>query len=218
MTKLLNKFLIVLSAIIFFSGLYLYFSDSLKSEAVVSSSGSLSSGNVTPTVVSSKKEKIAEQTAFINTLLSLNVIKIDTSLFSNKAFSMLKDNSVKIELDPNSVGRPNPFLLTGTETITQTTTTVETPKIVTVEPTSITEKSVVLNGRVNESTPSSVYFEYGLSEDKLDKKTSSAKLSLIGDFNTSVTGLKTKTTYFTRAVSKINTEFIYGEIISFTTN
>lgn len=217
MIKINNKFLIVSAIIIIFSGFYLYFSNELKSEAAITTSANTASSTKNVGNIISQKDKIVSDTAFINTLLSLKKIKIDTSLFSNKAFTILRDNSVQISLDNNSVGRPNPFLLMGAESV-DTTSQVVLPDVSTNDPTLITEKSVVLNGRVNQENTTSVYFEYGTNETTLDKTTKPAKQSLIGDFNVSVTGLITKTTYFARAAAKINGKIIYGEIINFTTN
>ena len=217
MIKINNKFLIVSAILIIFSGFYLYFSNELESEAAITTSSNsvTSSKSISSTI--SQKDKIVSDTAFINTLLSLKKIKIDTSLFSNKAFTILRDNSVQITLDNNSVGRPNPFLLMGAES-TNTTPQIVLPDVSTNNPTLITEKSVVFNGRVNQENATSVYFEYGINETTLDKTTKPAKQSLIGDFNVGVTGLTAKTTYFTRAAAKINGKIIYGEIINFTTN
>lgn len=47
-------------------------------------------------------------TAFLTTLLSLNKIKVDTTIFKNPIFTRLKDNTVPI-LNEGGVGRPNPF-------------------------------------------------------------------------------------------------------------
>lgn len=48
-------------------------------------------------------------TAFLSTLLSLNKIKIDRTIFQSPAFSQLQDNTVPISNDGGVVGRPNPF-------------------------------------------------------------------------------------------------------------
>lgn len=48
-------------------------------------------------------------TAFLSTLLSLNKIKIDGSLFKTPAFSKLQDNTVPISNEGGVIGRPNPF-------------------------------------------------------------------------------------------------------------
>jgi hypothetical protein len=218
MIKLTNKFLIFLVIVIIFIGGYLYFSNGSKSEAATTSpDGSLSSTTATDAsfVTSSTSpvsEKIASDIAFISKLASLNKIKIDTSLFSNKLFTKLTDNNIEIEA--GAVGRSNPFALIG---LNETKGTVIVSQVITKDATQITDKSAILNGTVSESTATSVYFEYGTNE-ALGNITGPLKQSLIGGFNTIITGLTSKTTYLYRAVSKINNVLVYGDIISFKTN
>ncbi|MCX6753260.1 MAG: hypothetical protein NTW62_02880 [Candidatus Nomurabacteria bacterium] len=45
---------------------------------------------------------------FITTLLNVNNIKLDDGIFSNPAFSTLKDSTIELVSDGNE-GRPNPF-------------------------------------------------------------------------------------------------------------
>ena len=213
MIKILNKILIFLVIVIIFSGMFLYFSNTSKSEAATSkttdsalSSTTTISGN---TGVDSKR--IAIDTAFISKLTSLTSIKIENSLFSNKSFLILKDNNIDIKLE--SVGRVNPFATIGSDVV-KTTTSSE--QVVTNEPTQITASSVVLNGTVSETSSNNVYFEYGNTE-TLGKTTNMLKQSLIGGFTSNISGLTSKTKYFYRAVSKINNSLVYGEIISFST-
>ncbi|MEA3399023.1 MAG: hypothetical protein U9R00_00730 [Patescibacteria group bacterium] len=49
-----------------------------------------------------------EDLTFLSTLLSLNNITIDLSLFSNESFKSLEDNTVQISKE-EEVGRNNPF-------------------------------------------------------------------------------------------------------------
>ena len=218
MIKLTNKFLILLVIIIIFIGGYLYFSNGLKSEAATTSpDGSLSSttavnASITTSSTSPINEKIASDIAFISKLASLNSIKIDTSLFSNKLFTKLTDNNIDIETGP--VGRLNPFALIGLD---GAKSTVIASQVTTKDATQVTDKSAVLNGIVSDPTATSVYFEYGLDQ-TLGSTTGLLKQSLIGGFNTIITGLTSKATYLYRAVSKINNVLVYGDIISFKTN
>lgn len=51
----------------------------------------------------------ASSTSFISTLLSLNKIKIDPTLFKNPFFLKLQDNTVSVKNESGVVGRTNPF-------------------------------------------------------------------------------------------------------------
>ncbi len=97
-----HKFLIWILVLALIVVAYLYFSKSMKSEASEDSSLNSSLGDI-----SSEDSQIAQDTAFLSTLSSLMSIKIDTSIFKNKSFLSLKDNSVK--LDTPVAGRTNPF-------------------------------------------------------------------------------------------------------------
>lgn len=113
MKKTYNKFLIISTTFLLIGGVYLYFSNDLNSKTIVpiaygSSLASSTEGDVsTITTATSASEKISSDIAFLSALTSLNRIKIDTSLFENKFFMELKDNSIKIE--PVTPGRINPF-------------------------------------------------------------------------------------------------------------
>lgn len=60
-------------------------------------------------IIGQSSEEIKNNTSFLTTLLSLNKITIDPTLFSTTAFKSLKDNTVEIVSD-GVVGRPNPFI------------------------------------------------------------------------------------------------------------
>lgn len=218
MTKLINKFFILLVITAIFIGGYLYFSNGQKSEAATTSSdGALSSttaadASLVAGFTSPVSEKIASDIAFISKLASLNKIKIDISIFSNPLFTKLTDNN--IEIAPSAIGRLNPFALIG---LNSTKGTIVAPVVTTKDATQVTNNSALLSGIVSESTATSVYFEYGTNE-ALGNITGSLKQSLIGGFNTIVTDLTSKTTYFYRAVSKVNDVLVYGDVMSFKTN
>ncbi|MBP6931505.1 MAG: hypothetical protein KBD48_01765 [Candidatus Pacebacteria bacterium] len=96
MSKTLKIFLIV--AIVLIVGFAVYYFSASSEESTLSKTG------VAPTVSSTEST-----TAFLSTLLSLNKIKIDASLFQHPTFSKLQDNTVPISNDGGVVGRPNPF-------------------------------------------------------------------------------------------------------------
>ena len=208
-----NKFLIVLAIAIMLGGLcIIYSSKGLNASAATDSS--LSSSITDTALPSSADDKIAEDTAFLSTLVSLKTINIDASLFSDASFNALNDNTVK--LNPVSPGRANPFAAIDAAALNNTSVSVS--PVVTNQPTQVTDKTAILNGAVNSASGvASVYFEYGPTA-SLGKSTSPAKQSLVGTFITSISGLTSKTTYFYRADAKINGNLVSGDTVSFTTN
>ncbi len=208
MNKSYHKIFIIFSILIILGGVYSYFSDTIVSEASLSSS-------LVPSISkdssNSSKTKITLDIAFISTLDSLKQININTTLFMSKAFQSLNNNTVKLE-DITS-GRVNPFapitqLIQNTPTISQVTTN---------KPLEIKNKTAVLNGVVENTTKvTDAYFEYGPT-DKLGQKTSPVTVSLIGMFISNITRLKPETNYFYKACAKINDALFCGDIISFNT-
>jgi len=210
MNKTYHKFLIIFSILVIIGGVYFYFSNSLMSEASLSSSLD-SSGFVDGAVLGD--DKIALDIAFISTLTSLNKIEIDTTLFENKSFRNLNDNTVKLE--PSVSGRINPFAPITSGSFSNR---VASSPVTTSAPLEIKTKTAVLSGIVNNTAEAlNPYFEYGTTE-KLGQKTSQATVSLIGTFIANVTELTSKTTYFYKACAKINGALVCGEVVSFNTN
>lgn len=216
MRRTYNTFLIAFSIALLFLGAYIYFSHGLSVQAASSlGESSLTSDNATTPAQEfsgSTDAKIATDTAFLATLTSLTKIRIDTSLFSNVAFQKLQDNTVVLEKpDP---GRENPFAPidgNGGDTV------VAAP-VVTNEALQITAKSAVLSGTITNPTGvSATYFEYGPTP-TFGKVTTNSAPSLIGTYVMTITKLAPKTTYFYRAVAKINGIPLYGEVVSFSTN
>jgi hypothetical protein len=219
MKKIFNKFLIVVVIVIFTGGVYLSYSNDLVSGPFVkvanASSLSSSTGFISSALSSlSSSDKISSDIAFLTTLTSLKKITIDTSLFSDKSFISLRNNSVKI--DPVIPGRSNPFSPIGVNN--KTTSTVSTPKVITDQPTGLTDKSVVFNGTINVANDTAnTYFEYGTTKN-LGTVTPIIQPSLVGTFIKNVLGLTPKTDYFYRACAKINNIANCGEVVLFTTN
>jgi len=217
--KTFNKFLIVFVTVLFIGGVYSYSSTGVNSGPFVkvaqgsslesSASGALAS-TTTPVVTSTGS--VSSDTAFLASLMSLNRIKIDTSIFTNKAFMALVNNSVKIDkVDP---GRTNPFSPISTVVVASVTPVA---KVVTDPATTITDKSVILNGTINSTSGvTDAYFEYG-DTTNLSLTTPLVKPSLVGTFIKNVLGLTPKTDYFFRSCAKINGVATCGDVASFTT-
>jgi hypothetical protein len=191
-------------------GGYSYVHKDLRSEAAADSPLT-SSLDTTAVTLNSGSQKAAEDIAFLEKLDSLTKIKIDVSLFADKAFGLLVNN--KIKLEPIPFGRVNPFSPTSkTEQIVKPVISLSTDPA-----TLITTKSAVLNGSLSGATTTNIYFEYGIDQ-TLGKVTPKVMASLTGTFASNLTLLNSGTNYFFRAVANINGSMYYGEIISFSTN
>lgn len=214
MKKIYNKFLIISSIAIFLGGSYIYFMNDLTKGGIVPTvygSALASSTGVTDTGAGNNTAN--NDTAFLTTLMSLNAIKIDTTLFSNDAFNKLQSNAVKIE--QVAPGRVNPFA--PIDIVQINTNAIAIPKVVTDQPNLITDKAVVFNGTINTvAGVTDTYFEYGQTAN-LGTVTTPVKQSLVGTFIKNVLGLTSKTNYFYKACAKVNNIALCGEVVSFTT-
>lgn len=211
-----HKFLIVSTVALMLGGAYLHFSNDINSTGdmlpVAYGSSLSSSVGVESSETNVQNEKISADVAFLTTLASLKKIKIDTTIFENKSFNKLENNAVKIE--KVTAGRKNPFAPIGSY---EATSSSVVSKVVTDLPTQITEKSVVLNGTINESGAKDTFFEYGTTAE-LGVVTPVVKQSLVGTFIKNVLGLSPKTDYFYKACAKVNNTTLCGDVVSFTTN
>lgn len=219
MHKKYNKFLIISFIIVSIFGVYSYFYNDLRSEAATAVdeedsplTSSLDTTTTAPKTVTTSNQ-VTEDTAFLMKLVSLTKIKIDTSLFTNKAFQLLVDNNIKLEAVP--YGRTNPFSPT-TNSVTNTNNKI-TFLLKTNPATLVTSKSAILNGSIEGATSDNIYFEYGTTE-TLGKVTPKVIPSLVGNFASNLIGLTSKTTYFFRAAAFVNGTLTLGEIMSLTTN
>ncbi len=210
MNKIYHKFLVLFSIFIIIGGVYLYFSDSLTSEASLStipgSSLAVDSGG------SNYGSQIESNISFISTLASLTRINIDTSFFSNKAFQNLRNNTVT--LDIGEYGRVNPFAPISDM---NNSSAPLSSNVTTNIPAEVKSTSTVLSGSIiNMNGLSDAYFEYGTTN-KLGKKITSENVSLIGVFVANISDLKPQTTYFYKSCAKINKVTTCGDVVSFNT-
>ncbi len=210
-----NKLLIVVAVALLVGGVYMYFSNGLSVQAADSSSSLVSSNTSSSSngnaVTGTGDQQIAEDTAFLETLTSLTKINIDPSLFSDKSFQALNDNTVVLE--QVTPGRPNPFA-----PIDTTGGAVVVSPVITNDATQITARTAILNGATsNLQGVTSTYFEYGPTP-TLGRVTPPVSQSLIGSFVSNISGLTSGTTYFYRAAAKANGSILYGDVVSFTTN
>jgi len=216
MRRTYKNFLIVSTIFLVFGGFYLYYSNEVKSEKIIPvayGSSLVSSTSADTSAIASLGDKITSDISFLSSLVSLKKITIDTTLFTNKSFNSLRNNSVK--LDPVSPGRQNPFAPIGSDGSNMSSVV---SKVVTGQASQVLSTSATLNGTVNVTDGvTDGYFKYGTTKD-LGITTAIVKQSLVGTFVKNVLGLTSKTTYFYKACAKINGGESCGEIVSFTTN
>lgn len=133
---------IIIVAIIVVGGgvgyLMLFGGSSSDSNSSLSVSSGISSENI--------DSQIANDTAFLATLLGLSGIKIDSQLFFSKTFSSLSDNTVEI-VNNGTIGRENPFAPLDEDTTSvdpNTDTITNIPPVTTIIPDTKTSTSKVI--------------------------------------------------------------------------
>ncbi len=104
MSKTIKNIIIVVVALAVLYGAYLYFKSSSTFEITSALQSSSTDG-----VGNTSNDQINKDTSFLSTLLNLNTITIDPTLFTSASWNSLRDNTVEIVND-GVVGRPNPFL------------------------------------------------------------------------------------------------------------
>lgn len=151
---------------------------------------------------------------FLALLLNMRTLKLDQSIFSDVAFTSLKDFSTTITPETNP-GRANPFAPIGVDAVGAQALVVTTGQIV-----GVTKDSAMFVGSLPAgSVVTKRYFEYGtVSAVPLPNTTAGVQADTVsGVFTFTVTGLIPNTTYYVRAAALANGTTSYGEIISFKT-
>ena len=213
MHKKYNKFLIISFVGVMMLGVYSYFNNELVVFSAEDEDAITSSLDTTMPIAptSEVSSKTTEDISFLMKLASLTKIKVDTSLFTDPSFKLLIDNNIKLE--PAPYGRINPFAPTEASLSSRASAF----SLKTNPATLISSNSAVLNGSLDGSSSTNIYFEYG-SSIALGKVTSKVTPSLVGNFASNLVGLSAKSPYFFRAVANVNGVITFGEIISFNTN
>ena len=199
--------------------------------AIIPASTFLTGSKNKPTPQQTKKSPIVSDTSTIplpvssgtqkqsndefSTLLSnISRISIDTSLFENRAYRMLRD--FPISLGSDIVGRINPFAPVGTDL-----STGDMPldlSIQTLQAGKVTKSSAEFGAQlsVSDKNPTSIVFEYGIS-DTFGNATDPLTVTKSGTTLITVQGLDPETTYYVRAVAVHGSTTATGNITSFTT-
>ncbi len=215
MKPIIKKIIIGVVVIIMLAVAYSYFfakDTPAKSTSALSSSKTTTTATTKGTTAVANK-KVDKDTEFLSTLLNISKINVDSTIFASPSFNSLQDNNVSI-VNEEVAGRVNPFApLDEIKDIG-----VDTAPVTTTQASVITATSAVLGGSVSsEVKAQSRFFKWGTTE-ATDKATALADESLVGTFTKTLTGLSPKTKYYFRAVIKVGTTDIPGEIMSFTTN
>ncbi len=85
----------------------------VKPGAVGVSLGGLTTSTGASNIVTADQDVGGE---FLQMLLNLKAIKLNTSIFDNTSYKSLKDYTVVLE-EPKNVGRPNPFAPVGQDVV-----------------------------------------------------------------------------------------------------
>lgn len=153
---------------------------------------------------------------FVDLLLNLNTIQLDTSIFDSQSFKALHDYSSPLTPEANP-GRPNPFAPVGMDaTLEPNTFSVITSPVTQILSTTATISGLLPSGTVATDR----WFEWGTAETiPLSQKTASVAQDIsTGVFTFGLTGLTPNTTYYVRSVAKVGTAVIvYGDVVSFKT-
>jgi hypothetical protein len=171
---------------------------------------------------------------FLQQLLSLKVITLDDAILSSDPFNRLFDFTRVLTPDKNP-GRPNPFAPIGTEgavvlatpapsaapaptPATTNNTPAPEPVVITIAATSVQSISASLNGMLPQSASgTSRWFEYGTAPQNLTIATAPTSQNTSGVFASQISGLRSVTTYYYRAVARVGSKTVRGEVMSFKT-
>ncbi len=149
-------------------------------------------------------------TDFLNTLLSIESISLDDSLFTSKEFTVLQDFNRPIPADQNP-GRTNPFAPIGSDGIAATV------QVSTSSPSSVTGTSATLNGTLLAGDATTTrWFEFGTTS-SLGSMTTPKPQATQGAFTEVVSKLLPNTTYYVRADALIGGATVLGNVLTWKT-
>lgn len=148
-------------------------------------------------------------------LSSINRITINTGLFQNPAYILLRDHPVVLGTD--LVGRINPFAPIGSDGPIQLPGSAEVT-VQTLQPAKVTSTSAEFGAQVilPGTTPMNLIFEYGTS-DLFNMSTAPIVVTKNGAVLASVSKLTPDTTYYVRAVAVRGAETTTAQTMTFIT-
>ncbi len=149
---------------------------------------------------------------FSSLLSNINRITIDTSLFDNSAYKLLRD--FPVSLGSEVVGRSNPFAPIGSDNGSSSQTVL----VQTIQPGKITSNSAELGAQVTlpDTVPTNIVFEYGTT-DTFGSASAPVVVSKSTTTLITINKLSPETTYYVRAVANRGGSTILGNTTSFTT-
>lgn len=150
---------------------------------------------------------------FSKVLSSIKNIYIDTSIFQNRAYILLRDFPVSLGTDV--VGRNNPFAPIGVDS-----SVVEQDVVVqTLQAGKVTKNTAEAGAQVTLTTtaPVNVIFEYGTS-DTFGSVTSPILVTKNMAVLSTIKGLDPDTTYYVRAVAVVGSTTVTSNTTSFVTS
>lgn len=151
--------------------------------------------------------------SFSNALSTVKSIVIDTSIFENPSYKILRDYPVVLGSD--IIGRTNPFSPVGVDSPSEST--VQT-QFETLQPGKITSTTAEFGALsfVGNTSQTNVVFEYGTSE-LFGSATPPIAVTKNGTILYTATGLTPNTNYYVRAVLAQGSNSILGNTMTFTT-
>ena len=150
---------------------------------------------------------------FLTTLLSLQSINFDSSIFTNPAYISLQDFDRPLPPAVNP-GRPNPFAPIGVDA----SAGVASAQISTGNPSAITGTASTLNGTLLVGNPNVLrWFAYGTTATTLTSMTPEKIQTTPGAFAEVVTGLIPNTTYYAEAMALVAGQTVVGNSVTWKT-
>lgn len=213
MSKKVKIFAIVTLAIALIIGASTFLKSSDSTPAPSSSSPLSTSTGVIPLPGAPSSSNTSSTDEFSKVLSTIKNITIDTSIFQNRAYLLLRDYPVTLGSD--TVGRADPFAPIGSDIFSAP---VQDVSIQTLQAGKITKSTAELGAQVTVSgtVPTTVIFEYGTS-DTFGSSTAPIAVTKNGAVLSTISGLTPQTQYFVRAVAVRGSITTTANITSFVT-
>ena len=211
MSKKVKIFAIVVGIIIVIIGASSFLKG--KSATPTPSSNGLSSTTGVVPLPGANTSGTQSADEFSTILSTISRITIDTSLFQNQSYKLLRD--VPVSLGSEVVGRTNPFAPIGFDSVPGSTADIT---VQTIQAGKITSKSAEFAAQitVSDTAPTSVVFEYGPT-DTFGSATAPVTTTKSGTVLMTVTGLMPGSGYYVRAVAVRGAVTTTGNTTSFVT-
>jgi hypothetical protein len=211
MNKKLKVFIFLIIIVLVGYFVFSYLNKAPETSKNISPLSSTSNPIPLPGNSNSTQQKSADEFSAI--LSTVKSITIDTSLFDNQAYKMLRDFPVSLGTDV--IGRNNPFAPIG---VGSNVSITEAVSIQTIQSGKITSTTAELGAQIvlTDTVPTTVIFEYGIS-DTFGNVTVPVVLTKNGTSLVTITKLLPETTYYVRAVAVRGSSTTIANTTSFIT-